>query len=298
MFILKTPLLHLLLGSTLLAMTSLGCTAKSVKKRDRPYVVSTTSIMKDLVDTLWGEQVESVSLMGPGVDPHLYQPTAQDLIKLEEAEYIIAHGLHLEGRMVEAIEALSHKKKVLVVGDRIDPSLFLKADNAIDPHTWFDPELWIQSAQILAKNPPVPTFTSPGLEPFIQKVREISNRYKVAFQKIPLEKRVLITSHDAFQYLGRFFEIEVWGIQGVSTDSEVGVKRIDELIAMIKKRKIKSIYSETSVSPRSIEKLMSESGAKSGGVLYSDALGPLGSGADTYSQMLEHNLKIILEGLL
>lgn len=274
-----------------------ACTHEKVK-RDKPLVVSTTTLIKDLVDTLWGDQVESISLMGPGVDPHLYQPTAQDLSKLQDADCVYAHGLHLEGKMVEALEALAKKKKVVIAGHFLSAEKLVNFNGAVDPHTWFDPELWIETASFLSKNPPVEGLKSDErLEDFSKKVQAIAEKYRKEFQKIPTEKRVLITSHDAFNYLGRYFYIEVQGIQGVSTDSEVGVRRVEELIELIKKKKIPSIFSETSVSSRSIDKLISESGAKSGGTLYSDALGPVGSGADNYVGMLEHNLKTVYEGL-
>ena len=286
---------RILAFSLIFILTS--CTQEK-NQRSKPLVVSTTTLMKDLVDTLWGDKVESLSLMGPGVDPHLYQPTAQDLSKLQDADCVYAHGLHLEGKMVEALESLAKKKKVIIVGHSLNAEKLVNFNGSIDPHTWFDPELWIETAQFLNQNPPVAGLKGDqALERFSKDVRSIYEKYKKDFQEIPKEKRVLITSHDAFNYLGRFFSIEVQGIQGMSTDSEVGVKRIEELIAMIKQKKIPSIFSETSVSSRSIDKLISESGAKSGGVLYSDALGPIGSGAEHYTGMLEHNLKTIYEGL-
>lgn len=290
----------LLLGSIALWGLS-ACTetskAISTPKRDKPVILSTTTLMKDLVDTLWAEQVYSESLMGPGVDPHLYQPSAKDLVKIKEADVVVAHGLHLEGKMIEALEAVSKTKTVLILGNLIDSKKLINTDGSVDPHLWFDPELWIQTAEALAKHPPSATVQTSKLTDFSQQVRALSKKYKEAFSKIPKSRRILITSHDAFRYLGLHFDIEVQGIQGVSTDAEVGIKRIDELIALIKERKIASIFSETSVSPRSIEKLLSESGAKSGGILYSDALGPVGSGAETYIGMLEKNLNTILEGL-
>ncbi|MEZ4814743.1 MAG: zinc ABC transporter substrate-binding protein [Bdellovibrionota bacterium] len=285
-----------LLFYLLLATIGSSCT-KAPIKREKLYIVSTTTLMKDLVDTIWADKVESASLMGPGVDPHLYQPTAKDLSKLEEADVIVAHGLHLEGKMVEALESLAKKKRVVIIGHVLDSKKLIDHGGAIDPHTWFDPALWIESAKILANAEGLPPFDPKNFLDFSKKVEELSVKYKKIFQSIPKEQRILITSHDAFHYLGRFFDIDVQGVQGVSTDSEVGVKRIDDLIQLIKKKKIKSIFSETSVSARAINKLLSESGAQLGGVLYSDALGAIGSGSDTYLGMLEHNLKTIYEGL-
>jgi len=287
----------LLISLIITSCTKNNDAASSAQKRDKPVVLSTTTLMKDLVDMLWGDQVYSEALMGPGVDPHLYQPTAQDLTKIKDADLIVAHGLHLEGKLVGALESVAKTKPVVIAGQLIDSKNLISNGGAVDPHIWFDPDLWVLTAETLSRKPPSPTIKSASLMEFKEKVAAISNKYKEAFKKIPKERRILITSHDAFSYLGRHFDIEVQGVQGVSTDAEVGIKRVDELIALIKKRKIKSVFTETSVSPRSIEKLLSESGAKEGGTLYSDALGPAASGAETYLGMLEKNLNTILEGL-
>lgn len=289
---------HRCLSLLILSLGFVTCTNKEAPpQRDKLVVLSTTTLMKDLVDIVWGDQVYSEGLMGPGVDPHLYQPTAQDLTKLKNADMIIAHGLNLEGKLLGAIESVGKSKSVVIVGQLMDPKNLISAEATVDPHIWFDPDLWVLTAEILSQNSPSPSLKPASLNEFKEKVAEISKKYKEAFQKIPKERRVLITSHDAFSYLGRYFDIDVEGVQGVSTDAEVGIKRVEELIALIKKRKIASVFTETSVSPRSIEKLLSESGAKKGGTLYSDALGPMGSGAESYLSMLEKNLNTILEGL-
>ncbi len=288
------------ISALLLSLILVSCTKEGIEsspKRDKPVVLSTTTLMKDLVDMLWGDQVYSESLMGPGVDPHLYQPTAQDLTKIKEADMIVAHGLHLEGKLVGALESIAKSKVVVIAGEHLESKQLISTGGAVDPHVWFDPDLWSKIAEKLSENPPSSKIKSASLIEFKEKLTLISKKYKEAFKKIPKERRILITSHDAFSYLGRHFDIEVQGVQGVSTDAEVGIQRVDELIALIKKQKISSVFTETSVSPRSIEKLLSESGAKKGGILYSDALGPVGSGAETYLGMLEKNLNTILEGL-
>lgn len=236
---------------------------------------------------------EELRVKRPTVCEMLQRLSDMDLVELVPRKGV---KLSSKGEGV-VLEALAKKKKVLIIGHSLDQTKLLHANAALDPHTWFDPALWIETANILAKNPPTPQVSSASLEEFTNNVYKVANQYKEEFKKVPKEKRILITSHDAFQYLGRFFEIEVQGVQGVSTDSEIGVKRIDELIALIKARKIGAIFTETSVSARSIQKLISESGAKNGGILYSDALGPPGSNADTYVGMLEHNLKTILSGM-
>jgi manganese/zinc/iron transport system substrate-binding protein len=265
-------------------------------------VVATTNLLGDLVKKISGEKIISDSLMGEGVDPHLYRATAQDLAKLQRAEIILYQGLHLEGKMGEVLEALSKRKKVYAIAERLPKEKVISVDGVADPHVWFDPELWIACAEevknILSENYPAhkENFEKNFVE-WAAQVRILHKEGKVKLAKVPKERRVIITSHDAFRYFGRAFEVEVRGIQGLSTDSEVGLREMDSVIELIRKRKIAAIFVESSVPPHAIHRVRDKSGAKLGGELYSDALGPHKGRTGTYTGMLQHNIDTVVGAL-
>lgn len=244
-------------------------------------VCTTTSLIKDLVDQVGGELTEIESLMGPGVDPHLYRATASDLKKLSNADIIFYNGLHLEGRMIDIFEGLAERgKAVYAVADGIEKeSLLALGGNAgYDPHIWFDPRLWAQClnkviAELKNKDPAnSKEYDSKGAA----FKKELETLYLWGIQNaelLPKQSRILITSHDAYNYFGRAFGFQVIGVQGISTVSETGLADIVSTVDFIKKHKIKAIFIESSVSPAIIERISQDSGAKIGGKLFSDSLG-------------------------
>lgn len=267
-------------------------------------------MIKDAVENVCGEHVEVVALMGPGVDPHLYKATQGDLQKLTDADIIFYNGLHLEGKMGEVLEKLGRSKPVIAVSSAI-PENLLRAvpgfQGTHDPHIWFDVKLWENAVQAVS-NFMIKTDTAHAIDystwskQYLLQLDSLHEAVKQSVLQIPEPQRVLITAHDAFGYFGDAYDIEVRGLQGISTVSEFGLKDVTELVNFIISRKIKAIFIETSVSQKSIEAVVEGCHQKNwdvkiGGSLYSDAMGAAGTSEGTYMGMVNANVKKIVEAL-
>lgn len=279
-------------------------------------VVVSTSQIADIVRNIGGEEVDLTVLMGPGVDPHLYKATARDVISLQRADLILYNGLHLEGRLAETFSKISERGRTVVAvaeglpEERLIPSS--DYENSYDPHVWFDPELWamvvdnVESALAAAAPSEAPLFQERA-SVFKGEVLALSDWAALRISSIPENLRVLVTSHDAYNYFGRSFGFQVVGVQGVSTATEAGLADIAKTADFIKARGIPAIFVESSVSPGTIKRISRESGAQVGGELFSDALGALGemhTGSDgeeydvgTYIGMFKYNVHTIVDAL-
>ena len=296
----------------LLSIILLSCSPskKQENSSDKPLIVCTTGIISDVVKNIVGNEAEVQSIMGPGVDPHLYKATHGDLVKFQEADLIIYNGLHLEGKMGEVLEKLGRKKAVIAFSDGLDPSLLINNTDfqgAYDPHIWFDVALWNQAlAEVTQKLITELDLSADSLNKhyqiYRQKLDSLDKAVGEAIESIPLDQRKLVTAHDAFGYYGKAYGIEVKGLQGISTLSEFGLKDVSSLVDYIVEHRIPSIYTETSVSEKSIEAVLVGVKAKGfdvslGGSLYSDALGPSQTYEGTYIGMVDTNTKKIVQGL-
>lgn len=285
------------------------------------YVVCTTGMVADVVRNVGGGHVFVQQLMGGGVDPHLYKPTRNDVTKLMDADVVVYSGLMLEGKMADTLENMASEreeiaaaytgdgatKSVFAITSGLDPSLLIQGEGHTDPHVWMDASTWAQTADVvaaeLAKLLPEHTqeFEASAVD-YKASLEAIHEYGQKSVASIPAENRVLITSHDAFSYFGKAYGIEVLGVQGLSTESEAGLQRINELVDMIVDRKIKSVFVESTVSEDNINALIE--GAKKrgqdvsvGGELFSDAMGSQGSYTGKYIGMLDHNITLVTLGL-
>jgi manganese/zinc/iron transport system substrate-binding protein len=276
-------------------------------------VVTTTTMITDMVKEIGGDHVRVQALMGPGVDPHLYKPTAEDARKLREAGAIFYNGLMLEGRMAELFE--KSKKdggKVYELGSAIDEGNRKHADgDHYDPHIWGDPRLWLLCVDVVVKG--LSEVDPANAADYAKRGADTKASYKAAFEwcqervaQIPPESRVLITSHDAFAYFGDAFGFQVVGVQGISTVSEAGLADVAKTVDFIKSKNVKAIFVESSVPHATIERISKDSGAKIGGELFSDALGTPGEMKEvggekvdqgTYVGMIKSNVHTVVEAL-
>jgi len=262
-------------------------------------VLSTINILESTVSAIACCDVESTSLMGEGIDPHMYRATARDLGKLKEADLIFAVGLHLEGRMLETLEQFAERgAQVKFLGDRLPKERLFTGD----PHIWFDPSLWMLigdevAAELLKVRPQHKGKIQENLASWKKEIEAVIAVSKKGILDIPKERRILVTSHDAFQYFGRFFGVEVHAVQGISTNSEASLKHMDELRKLIISKKVPAIFIETSVSRIGVDRLVEVTKIKIGGELYSDSLGKKGSASGTYVGMLQHNISALIEAL-
>ena len=273
------------------------------------HIVTTTGIIEDCVTQIAGDSMEVTAIMGPGTDPHIYKPTPGDIELLDEADIIIANGLHLEGKMSEMLEKYSKEKPVLFVADGIPESDIIKSadfQDANDPHIWFDPSIWMKGMKYIAEE--LGKIDTASAEYYMINY----NVYNLEVMEVDtwidnqlksMETRpILVTSHDAFSYFGRRYNVQVEGIQGISTLSEVGLKEISEMVDFVIDNKVKAIFTETSTSNKTAQSIVD--GCKDKrydlqirGPLYSDALGEPDSEAGTYIGMIRENVVMILEGL-
>jgi manganese/zinc/iron transport system substrate-binding protein len=291
----------------------IGCAEQKTRESsatDPLRVVATVGMVADLVKAVGGDDVEVTQLMGPGVDPHLYKPTRDDVFLITDADMVFSCGLMLEGRLQETLDRIGETKPVVTVTSKLPQELLLVPEDAgghPDPHVWMDVAAWSNCL-----DPVVEALTSqrPAME---SKFRERAAEYQKTLQglheygltcmaSIPDERRVLITSHDAFNYFGRAYGVEVLGVQGISTDSEAGLKQINELVDLLVERKVSAVFVESSVPQKNILALIDGAKArghdvKVGGELYSDAMGASGTYEGTYAGMLDHNITSVTRSL-
>ncbi|BBM87619.1 metal ABC transporter solute-binding protein, Zn/Mn family [Candidatus Uabimicrobium amorphum] len=292
--------------SLLLILLVIPCYAD----RDKLYVVSTTGMIADALENVGGDLITVDSLMGPGVDPHLYKATANDTKKLARADIIFYNGLHLEGKMQKILMTMSRRKIVCAITNGIPESKLIKPegfDGLHDPHIWFNVSLWQEAVKKITgvlcgvdqKNAQAYQKNS---EAYIKKLQTLHSWAQQQINLIPQKSRVLITAHDAFGYMGKAYGFEVMGLQGVSTVTESGIKDIERIVQVIVSRNIKAIFEETSVMNKGVEAVIEhckELGheVKMGGSLFSDAMGEPGTIEGTYVGMVEHNVKTIVRAL-
>lgn len=284
---------------------------ESDSKSDKLNVVTTTTMITDLLKQIGGEKISVQGLMGAGVDPHLYKATESDVTKLYNADLIIYNGLHLEGKLDDIFEKMNKgKQKTYAIGDAIPKARLINAGNDYalhDPHIWFDIENWKLAASyiadILIKNDDKNSaYYEKNMEAYLTELDALQEMVVEELSKIPESKRVLITAHDAFEYFGRAYGLQVKGLQGISTVSETGAADVRNLADFIFDRKIPAIFVESSVPVRKVRALQDAVNArgfevKIGGELYSDALGTPGTREGTYIGMYEHNVKTIAGAL-
>lgn len=279
----------------------------SQSENEKIKVVTTIAQIGEPLAVIGGDRLEVKSLMGPSVDPHLYQATHGDITTIEEADVIFYNGLHLEANMTDIFEEISKTKPVLSVGDTIDEQLLLRDENnAIDPHIWFDIDLWKQALEAAVEelkeySPENSDYFEKNKDSYFSKLDQLKKEAE-KLEEIPKEQRVLVTAHDAFGYFGKMHDMEVIGLQGLSTDGEIGVSDIQKTIDIITEYGVPAVFIESSINESSIQAVIE--GAKSdgvdvelGGELFSDAMGAAGTEEGTYIGMYHHNINTIYGAL-
>ncbi len=307
--------LGLILSATIVWLLT-GCATPVARSQEdlsrRPIrAVTTIGMISDIVRNVGGERVQVIGLMGPGVDPHLYKATEGDVIRLLEADVVFYNGLHLEAKMGEVLERMRSRTRTVAVTDCIDRSLLLAPpafEGAYDPHVWFDVTLWMKAVEcvrdtLIDMDPANASLYRANAEAYLAQLADLHAYVKAQAARLPPEQRVLITAHDAFNYFGRAYGFEVRGLQGISTATEAGTADVQHLADFIAQRRIRAIFVESSVSPRTIEAVQAAVQARGfnvriGGQLFSDAMGNPGTAEGTYIGMVRHNIDTIVGALL
>ena len=278
--------------------------------KERLTVVATTGMIADAVENVGGDAVEVKALMGPGVDPHAYRQTRTDITAMAGADLVLWNGLYLEAQMEEFLLKLGEDKPVVAVAEAIPENLRIgheDYDGRFDPHVWMNPNLWarvvvaVRDALITARPEDAETFSA-NADSYLVQLTELSRYTTKVLSSVPVESRVVLSAHDAFNYFGNAYGFEVVGVQGISTESEAGLQRIGELVDMLVERDIRAVFVETSVSDRNVRALIEGAAARDhkvviGGELFSDAMGEPGSYQGTYIGMIDSNATTIARAL-
>lgn len=289
------------------------CSAEPAAGTPRAYpykIVCTTGMVGDIVKNVAGDKAVVESIIGEGVDPHLYQATRGDIGKLIDADIVFYSGLMLEGKMTDALIKVARKRPVYAVSELVDEKLLLDPPEFAghhDPHLWMDASLWKKCTEMVARTlaefdtAHAATYQS-NFQRYAQELEELHGYSGRVLSSIPASRRVLVTAHDAFNYLARAYGLEVRGIQGISTESEAGLEDINRLVNLLVERSIGAVFIETSVSQKNVQSLIEGAGARGhrviiGGKLFSDAMGKPGTYEGTYVGMIDHNVTVIARAL-
>jgi manganese/zinc/iron transport system substrate-binding protein len=298
---------RLFLGAALAA----GALGAAPASAEAPVaVVATTGMIADAARQVGGAHVEVRALMGPGVDPHAYRQTRTDILALTRADLVLWHGLYLEAQMEEFLLDLARDRNVVAVAEALPRDALIAHDdyeNRFDPHVWMDPALWAEVVvavrdALIATRPGAEAAFRANAEAHLAEIAALGAYARDALASTPEGNRVLVTSHDAFNYFGAAYGFDVLGIQGISTESEAGLNRIAELVDTLVARGVGAVFVESSVSDRNIRALIEGAAARGheviiGGELYSDAMGAPGTYEGTYVGMIDHNATIIARAL-
>ncbi|MGB9737986.1 MAG: manganese transporter [Chloroflexus aggregans] len=298
------------LSIIVLLLTLTGCSTPVTDGHLR--VVATTGPIGDIVQAIAGERVVLRTLLGPGIDPHTYVATESDLFALQEAQIVFYNGLHLEAGLGRIFEAMNRSGRIptVAVAEAIPPHLLLYADegrNAYDPHVWHDPQRWSYAVRavrdaLIAVDPGGSVIYHRRTERYLADIQSLDAELRAMAARIPPERRILVTAHDAFQYFGQAYGFRVEAVQGISTASEASATAIRSLTELVVTNRIPAIFVETSVSPRTIEAVQSAARAvghevRLGGALFSDSLGDPDGPAGTYVGMMRQNMQTIVSAL-
>jgi manganese/zinc/iron transport system substrate-binding protein len=302
----------LIMGLLVITTVFTGCNKKEeVAIKDRQIkVVTTIGMIADVVQNIGGNRVAVKPLMGPGVDPHLYKATEGDVTSLNNADIIFYSGIHLEAKLAEILEKLSERKTSVAVAEVIPKGQLLtppEFEGLHDPHVWFDVTLWIQTINVIVEtlsktDPEKANYFKKNGALYRNELLVLHQEVKDMAADIPKELRVLVTAHDAFNYFARAYDFEVKALQGISTESEAGVKDVQRLASFIADRKIPALFVESSIPKRNIKAVQAAVRARGwntviGGELFSDAMGDAGTVEGTYIGMVRHNIHTIHSAL-
>ncbi|MEM7144114.1 MAG: zinc ABC transporter substrate-binding protein [Verrucomicrobiota bacterium] len=311
------PLLTSLLGALSLILTSCSdpstAPAPGSSPNKYPYQITcTVGMITDIVRNVAGNKAKVEGIIGEGIDPHLYKPTSSDVKKLQAADVVFYNGLMLEGKMGDVLVRVARTgKPVHAVTEDLatneNASIIVDEEGHFDPHIWMDVAGWKQAVQAVTDalvyfDPENKDYYTANSESYLQQLTSLDDYAQKSFASIPENQRVLVTAHDAFNYMARAYGLEVRGIQGISTESEAGVKDIETLVSFLADNNIPAVFVESSVSDKNVRALVEGAKAKDhevviGGELFSDAMGETGTYEGTYIGMIDHNVTTITRAL-
>ena len=275
-----------------------------------PYKAgATVGMVADIIKQVAADKAEVTNIIGTGVDPHLFNPTRGDVAVLLKSDIVFYAGLLLEGQMTDILVKISRKRPVYAVTELLDDSYLIQdtATNHSDPHVWMDVQGWMKAVDVVAAalsafDPANTESYKKNAAEYLTKLEQLDVYARKIIGSIPENQRIMITAHDAFRYMGRAYGIEVMGIQGISTESEAGLKDINRIVDVLVQRKIPAVFVESSVSDKNVKALLEGANSRGhevivGGELFSDAMGKAGTYEGTYIGMIDHNSTTIARAL-
>jgi manganese/zinc/iron transport system substrate-binding protein len=303
---------HNLAARLALALVALiALAAGAARANDAPVrVVATVGMIGDVAAELAAGCADVATLMGPGIDPHLYQATAGDVRDLGRADLILYAGLTLEGQLGEVLARFSERTPTLAVAEEaVGPAERIRTSSAygVDPHVWMDASLWAGTVPVVADAlADVAPACASGVRARAAETEAallaLDGWIEAAVATVPEDRRVLVTAHDAFAYYGRAYGVQVAGIQGVSTEAEPSIADIRATARTIADAGVPAVFIETTINPRTIQAVLDAAAdlgheATLGGSLYSDAMGEPGTPEGSYVGMLRANTVAIVTAL-
>ena len=302
------------LGCVLVLFTA-GCQTNNINGKSasekKLKVVATFGMITDIVENVGGEKINVTGIMGEGVDPHLYKPTAKDTKLILDADIVFYNGLNLEIRITGTIlDRMTDRTKVVAVTDGVPINNLretVEFMGGYDPHVWHDVTIWMKATEkvrdtLSHANPKNSAYFHSNATQYLKELQSLHEDLQKLVAQIPSKRRVLVTTHDAFGYLGKAYGFEVRGLMGINTENEVGIADVRDLAKYIIDRKISTMFVETSAAPQGIHAVRDAVKAQGfdvriGGKLYADAMGTPGTIEGTYVGMMRHNMHTIVNSL-
>ena len=268
---------------------------------EKPHVVATATMIADMAKNIGKEHVEVSCIVPVGGDPHMYKPAPNDAKLVVKADLVLKNGLTFEGWLDELIENSGTKAEIITVTEGITPIKSTSYDSP-DPHAWMD----VKNAIVYAENikkalakalPAQKEAFEANFAAYKKELEELDNYIVAAINTIPEDKRIVITSHDAFQYYGKRYGLRLESVQGISTDADIQTDDVLDLQKVIKSINVPAVFVETTVNPKVLQQIASDMGVSIGGKLLSDSLGDEKIGGETYVKMMKQNTDVIVQGL-
>lgn len=276
---------------------------------DKLQVVTTNSILEDMVRNVGGDRIELYSIVKRGTDPHEYEPQPSDVSATTEANVIFHNGLNLEtggnGWFNKLVET-SHKKfneDVFSASSEVTPEHLTTNVNEEDPHAWLDLANGVKYVQVITKvlkekDKKNANYYQANADKYIAKLENLHHQARSKYLEIPEKQRLLVTSEGAFKYFGKAYHVTPAYIWEINTESQGTPEQMQRVLGKIRKSDVKNLFVESSVSPKSMEKVSKESGLEIYSKLFTDSLAKEGSDGDTYYSMMKWNIDHIYEGLI
>jgi manganese/iron transport system substrate-binding protein len=290
-------------GVVICAFVLAACANTLTTSSSKPRVVATTTIIGNITRQIAGDRIDVITLLAPGVDPHDYEPVPIDLQAISQAQLILANGAGLEPWLNKITESTASTNKVIYVSNGLTTHS-LPNSSAIDPHLWFDVNNAIHYTEqirdgLIAIDPANAETYRSNAAVYSAQLKELDTWISDQVNTLPVDKRLLITNHDTFGYFAARYGFTVIGTIFPANGAEASpsAQQIADLVNLIKHSQAKAIFTENTLNPELANTIAQEAGVKIVTELYTDSLGPIGSPASTYIDMMRYDVQTIVEAL-